>query len=258
MTGTSSTIDKARALLTIAATLGTIAFNWLAAAGRVGGVSPAEISAKYPTVITPAGYAFSIWSLIYIGLLAFSVYQILPRNLEKFRPVRSLYIFSAALNCAWIFFWHSDQIAICLAIIAALFVVLLLICFKLRAPDFGAGGVLAKGVFGIYLGWVSTAMLVNLAVLLRAANVDLGNNESIFGAAMALIAAGFGIFASVGLRNQFVPVAIAWGLTAIAVKQSGKTIVVAACAVGVVACLIAALSFVVRLPSSAEKSGDRI
>ena len=54
--------------------------------------------------------------------------------------------------------------------------------------------------------------------------------------------------------NYFYPLAIAWALTAIAVKQSGKTLIVAAAAIGVIACLIAAVSFVMNMPSSADKS----
>jgi hypothetical protein len=56
------------------------------------------------------------------------------------------------------------------------------------------------------------------------------------------------------LANYFYPLAIAWALTAIAVKQSGKTLIVAAAAVGVIACLIAALSFVMNMPSSEKRA----
>src|SRR5580765_5775754 len=95
------TEDRIRAVLVIVATTATLVFNALAATGYVNGITPAAISAKYPTVLTPAGYAFSIWSLIYLGLLAFSIYQILPANLARYRAVRPLYVFSCVLNCSW-------------------------------------------------------------------------------------------------------------------------------------------------------------
>jgi translocator protein len=243
-------IGRIRALLVLAATLGVVAFNWMAATGRVNGVTPAEISARYPTVLTPADYAFSIWSLIYLGLIVFSVYQLLPRNIERFAPVRSLYIFNAALNCAWIFFWHSDQIAICLAIIVALLVVLTVINFKLRQTGSALESLLTKAPFGLYLGWVAVAALVNFAVFLVYANIDLGDGSFVFGAAAILVAAAFAVFFRIKLTNYFIPAAVAWGLTAIAVKQSGKTLIVAAAAVGVIACLIASFSFVLDLKSS--------
>jgi hypothetical protein len=247
MNTTASSADRLRAALVLVATLGTIAFNALASAGRVNGVTPAEISDKYPTVITPAGYAFAIWSLIYAGLLVFSILQMLPRRLERYRSIRSAYILSCALNCAWIFFWHSDQIAVCLAIIAFLLGTLIFIVAKVRVLDSAADNWLVKGPFGLYLGWVCAATLVNFAVMLRAAEVDLGSSEIVLGTILVLIAAAFGVLIRVKLINYFAPLAVAWALTAIAVKQSGKSLIVSAAAVGVIACLIAALSFVLKL-----------
>jgi hypothetical protein len=52
------------------------------------------------------------------------------------------------------------------------------------------------------------------------------------------------------LTNYLYPFAIAWALTAIAVKQSGQTLIVATAAVGVIACLIAACTFVLNLNST--------
>ena len=78
-----------RSFLVLAATIGVIAFNWLAATGRLGGSDTAAISEKYQTLVTPAGYAFSIWTLIYLGLVSFSVFQMLPANVSRFRPVRT-------------------------------------------------------------------------------------------------------------------------------------------------------------------------
>ncbi len=120
MTDTGNSSDRLRAILVLFATFGTVVFNGLAAMGKVNGVSPDVISAKYPSVLTPAGYAFTIWSLIYLGMLAFSVYQVLSAKLAEFRSVRTIYILSCLLNCGWIYFWHQDAIGVCLAMIIAL------------------------------------------------------------------------------------------------------------------------------------------
>ncbi|RMG05143.1 MAG: tryptophan-rich sensory protein, partial [Acidobacteria bacterium] len=69
-------------IVVIVATIFTLIFNWLAASGVIG--SPTgEISSKYPTKITPAKYAFSIWALIYAGLISFSIYQAIIKNSPK-------------------------------------------------------------------------------------------------------------------------------------------------------------------------------
>src|SRR5262245_59704553 len=169
LTGT----DRMRSILVLVATLGVIAFNWMAATGRLNGVSSGDISAKYPTLVTPADYTFSIWTLIYVGLLAFSFLQLLPANVVRFRPVRSTYVFSCALNCAWLYFWHSEAVAICFGLLIALCMALFFINYLLREPVTFADVWLAKAPFGLYFGWSTVAALVNLAVVLKALKVNM-------------------------------------------------------------------------------------
>jgi hypothetical protein len=254
MVDNRSGVERLRSYLVLLATLGTIAFNWLAAVGRINGVTPEMVSNAYPTPITPAGYAFAIWSLIYLGLIAFSIYQLLPSNIDRFRNIRSLYILSCALNCGWIYFWHNDQIVICLAIIAALALTLFFINRQLGPLDSPSDIWIVKGTFGIYFGWVTAATLVNFAVMLAYLRVNLSpTSNSVMAAGLILLAAALGVATRAAYRNFFYPLAIAWALTAIAVKQSGHTIVVTAAAVGVIACLIASLSFVLTLNSSTSE-----
>ena len=251
MTEPGSGAERFRSYLVPLATLGTIAFNWLAAMGRVHGVTPSDISDKYPTPVTPAGYAFSIWTLIYVGVIAFSVYQLLPANIVRFRRIRSLYILTCALNCGWIYMWHSDQIAICLLLIALLSACLFLINRDLRETN-GLGEYwLAKAPFSIYFGWVTTATLVNFAVLL--VHWDLAISSAAWtwvGIGLILLAAALGVIIRIRLINYLYPLAVAWALAAIGVEQSGQTLVVIAAAIGLIVCLVATLSFVVGLPST--------
>jgi len=250
MTESAASSDRYRAILVLAATVATIGFNILSALGQINDVTPADISNKYLTPITPAGYAFSIWSLIYVGLIAFSIYQLLPNNRTKYRNLRDLYISSCLLNCSWIYAWHHDQIAVCFLLILLLAAVLFLINSRLRAADTQRGYWLVKAPFAVYFGWVTAAALVNFAVLLAYLKTGL-SGEAWNGVALGLIvtAAVLGLLVRFTLSNYLYPLAIAWALTAVAVKQSGNTAIVVACAVAVVACLIATLSFVVNLPS---------
>ncbi len=252
MTETVPTMDRIRAVFVLAATLGTVALNWLATRGFVGYATRSDVSGKYLTVITPANYAFTIWTLIYAGLIAFSIVQLLPGRIDPFRPVRSLYVLSAALNCAWIFFWNQEQIAICFVILAALVIVLFLI--NSRLPDSGTPGerFLVGGTFGLYLGWAAAMTLLNFAVLVVYAKIGR-DAENVIGIGLVLVAAGFGVLARARWTNYFAPLAIAWMLTAIAVKQSANTLLVVATAIGVVACLIASASFVMNLKSSRDE-----
>lgn len=251
MTDQTHGTERLRAILVVIATIGTIGFNWLAAAGYVGGVTPAEISEKYQTLITPAGYAFAIWSLIYLGLIVFSIYQMLPGNLAKFAGIRTIYIVSAALNCVWIYFWHNDQIAACLGIITLLLLSLFLINQRLNGVSDLAGYWAARAPFSIYFGWVTAATLVNFAISLKYFNVELSDTAwTWIAVGLISLAAAMGVLVRFKMTNYVYPLAIAWALTAIGVKQSGQTLVVVAAALGTITCLIATLSFVVNLPST--------
>ncbi len=251
MEKTKSSADSIRAVLVLIATIGTIVFNGLAATGYVNGVTPQIISAKYPTVLTPAGYAFSIWSLIYLGMIAFSIYQILPSKLARFRSVRTLYIVSCLFNCAWIFFWHREALGICLALITGLLVSLVLIMWQFRALAPTREALFTKAPFGLYAGWVTAATLVNLAIFLSASGVSMSPPAwNIFAILCLTLATAAAAAVRFKLRHFLYPLAVAWAATAIAVKQSGNTTITVAGAVCVIVCLVLAVSFVMDQKSS--------
>ena len=70
--------DLLRQIAVLLVTIATIAINTLAVTLPLNGKSTGEISDGFPVLFTPAGYVFSIWSLIYVGLIAYSIYQLLP------------------------------------------------------------------------------------------------------------------------------------------------------------------------------------
>ncbi len=251
MTNNVNSGDRIRSILVLVATAATIAFNALAATGFVNGVTPEVISDKYPTVLTPAGYAFTIWSVIYLGIIAFSVYQLLPSQLGRFRPVRSLYIISCVLNCAWIYFWHRDQIGLCLVLIAALLCSLIFIIAAFKRPGQESGPLFTRAAFGVYGGWVTAATLVNFAIALKYFGIAFSPLMwNVVGAFALLLAAGLAILVRLRFSNYLYSLAIAWAATAIAVKQSGNTGIVVAASVCVIVCLVMAVSFVMDMKSS--------
>lgn len=245
-----SSRDKLRIILVPIATIGTIAFNYLAAIGRINNVTPDQISAAYPTLLTPAGYTFTIWSLIYLGLIAFSIYQIRPQTHSAIRAIRPLYVLSCALNVGWIYSWHHNQIFLCLILILLLAVTLFLIGSFISSPGNAKDYWFVKAPFGLYFGWVTAATLINFMVWLKSSGHSPAPQWET-ALALGLIAAAtiLGIFFRILLRDYIFPVSIAWALTGIAIEQTGNTAIIAASAAGVIASLIAALSFVLAVPN---------
>ncbi|CAN5350169.1 tryptophan-rich sensory protein [soil metagenome] len=239
--------DRLKQILVIIATVGTIAVNWMAAVGKIGGVTPKEVSDKYFTFVTPAGYAFAIWSLIYAGLIAFSIYQALTSKAERFRNIRSIYILSCVANCAWIYFWHFEMITVCLAVIIGLWLTLAYINLSVRKIESVAETWLVATPFALYFGWVTVATILNFTIALKYLGIETSETVStILACSFITIATLLGIIFRQILSNSAYPLAVAWALTAIGVAQSGKTVIVIFTAFGTIACLLSALSFVLK------------
>jgi lysylphosphatidylglycerol synthetase-like protein (DUF2156 family) len=224
----------------------------MAATGQIGKAPTGTISDIYPTKLTPANYAFSIWGLIYSGLIAFSLYQLLPSQLDKFNRVRLLYVLSCLLNVLWLYVWGWENITISVAVIALLLASLALINIELIQTETALDYWLVKFPFGIYFGWVTAATVVNTTIALKSIGFEISPSvDSLIASALILITAALAIFVCWKLRNYFYPLPIAWAITAIAIKQSGsETAVVVSSAFAVIGCLLASMSFVLRNQTS--------
>lgn len=229
-------------LLVIVATIGVIVINYLAGRGYINSRTPEYISDLYPTAITPAGYAFAIWSLIYLGLIAFSIYQALPKNSDRFIKVRSLYIQNCVANCLWIYLWHYEQILGSLAVIFLLLGTLILINSALKDYDSTADFWLVRTPFNLYFGWVTVATILNFTIALLSLGVTAAPGiTTILACLLLIVATAFGVIMTKVFANAAYPLAVAWALTAIAIKQSGQTAIVTVAAFGVIALLFSAM-----------------
>ena len=164
----------------------TIFVNGLANGLPLGGQTTGEISDKYPSLFTPAGYVFSIWGLIYLGLIVFVIWQALPRQRsdEKLRSVRVPFLVSCACNAAWIFAWHFDFLVLSLALMAGILGSLILIYRRLEigqkpAPAPAPGRWAMHLTFSIYLAWISVASIANVSAL----QISRGWDDLLFSAA---------------------------------------------------------------------------
>ena len=227
-----------------------ILINYFAGIGYINNITPEVISEKYPTFITPAGYAFAIWGLIYLSLIAFSIYQALPSQTDnpRFKNIRTLYIANCAANCFWIYLWHYDSILAALAVMFVLLGTLVLINVNLRKSESMAEIWLARIPFSLYFGWVTVATILNVSIALVFLGVNISEaNSIILSSILIVVATVLGILIRFKLAIFAYPLAIAWALTAIAVKQSGKTAIVVCAAFGVIALLVSALTAFLNL-----------
>ncbi|MDO5627279.1 MAG: tryptophan-rich sensory protein [Mobilicoccus sp.] len=170
------------------------------------------------TLLAPDGPAFSIWSVIYAGLLAYTIWQWLPAQTTapRHRAIGWWVVASMVLNAGWLFVIQTDALWLSVVVIVALLVAVIRIVMLLeRHPRDGLGEtIVTDGTFGLYLGWTCVAVCPNVAGTLGSAGVRLeGAVEE--GAAVAVIAAVTAIGVALAFRfgaRWAVAIAIAWGL----------------------------------------------
>ena len=121
--------DKVRQWAVILGVVATIAINALANALPLNGQTTGEISDRFQVFFVPAGYVFSIWGLIYLGLVAFGVYQALRAQGDnpRLRSIGWLFVGSCVANIAWIFFWHYELFPLTLVAMLTLLALLIVI-----------------------------------------------------------------------------------------------------------------------------------
>jgi hypothetical protein len=243
--------DKAMQILVIGSTVLMMVFNWLAATGILGGISTGAVSDKYEVVITPPGFAFAVWSAIYIGMIAFTIFQALPSKGQTFRAIRPVYIFSCAMNALWLYLWALEMMVFCQIVITALLVSLAHINIKLQGSGTSGDYWFVKAPFGLYFGWVTAATILNASIMLKSLGVDFGEAANInAGAALLIIAGVIAVTVRFKMRNYFYPIGIGWAMLTIALGHSGVKPVVFAAVAAFVACLIAAFSFIMDMQDS--------
>jgi benzodiazapine receptor len=165
-------------LLNIVLFIVTVAVNSLAGGSTlINGKTTGAVSDSNPTMITPAGFTFAIWSIIYILLAAFVVYQALPKNRDKpfHEQISFLFILASVLNISWIFLWQYGLFPYSVIFIFGLLMSLAAIYLRLGVgkTDVSLGErICVQLPFSVYLGWITVASIANVAVALAAANWD--------------------------------------------------------------------------------------
>jgi len=232
-----------RQIIILIAVIVTIMVNGLANALPLNNQSTGEISDRFRVFFVPAGYVFSIWGLIYIGLILYAIFQAMKSQRENPRLVSTGYLFvlSCLANISWLFLWHYEQFVPTLVAMFALLGFLISIYLRL-----GIGEVkVSKGEkwfvhvpFSVYLGWITVATIANVTSTLDFVKWNgWGIDPAMWAVIMLVISAIVALVVYLTRKDIAYVLVIVWALLGIAVKQS-NTVLVAATA-NVLAVLLA-------------------
>src|SRR5690554_4983726 len=160
-------------LLNTVTLLGALYLNYFFASGVGGGETVGEISDQYPTLVTPAGYVFSIWGLIYLLLIGFVVYQWVEYtkkgNGESLEKSGLWFSLTNLFNGLWIVVWTNEYLGLSVLVIGLLLFCLIQLVIRLRLEIWDAPIRLILFVWWpicIYMGWIVLASLVNISVFI--------------------------------------------------------------------------------------------
>jgi len=236
--------------------IATVAINALAGSTTLlNGKTSGEISDLYPTLITPAGFTFSIWGIIYTLLLVFIVYQILPQNREQsfLRQINFLFALSGILNIFWLFLWHYEFITFSVILMFGLMATLIAIYLRLnigRASVPLREKICVHIPFSVYLGWITVASIANVAVALTVAGWDGGGIQPVTWAVLVIVVALLITLIAIATRKDVAyGLVIIWTLAGIISKQveNQSVVLTGEAGIGIILTAIVLMAVVSRL-----------
>ena len=237
------------AILNLIVVIAVIAWNYLANTGKINDKTVGGVSDDLENLFTPAGYAFAIWGIIFLGLLVNGIYQVkiaYGSDEEKQKNVLTgpWLIMANIGNGAWIWFWLNEYSGISVIIMIVILLSLIKVALDLRLENYEAPrDVIIFGWWSntIYLGWISVALIANIAAYLSKIGWADTVNEVSWTIVMIIVATLVNLFV-LYTRNmrEFCLVGI-WAIIAISARSTDDSIYTTAI---VCAALLAVLTLI--------------
>ncbi len=231
----------------------TIVVNAIVEIIPVNGVTSKEVSDFYPSLFTPPGYVFSIWSVIYTLLIVFMIYQVLPSQREAtyLKPTALFFVLGGLINTSWLILFHYSYgqpiIYVFTPILIGLFLILMLYTYV----KLGIGSVnvpikqkIAVHLpISVYIGWVSLAVIANIASVINVIIPGIpSTSQEIWTALVILVALVITMLMLVIRRDAAYGLVVVWATTGIATAQSAIPVIYFT-ALGSALIIIAAILF---------------
>ena len=201
--------------------------NGVSNTGWINDTNMKMVSDQFQNLFTPAGYAFSIWGLIYLGLALFLGYVITKRvqNKPSFVDDNTLKLFTLinVVNTVWIVLWLHYEPGYSLLLMLALLglLIAILIRQKMCLEDSKLSSfIFLQWPFSLYLGWIIAATIANAAAFLT----DLGWTGGSFGETtwtivVIIVAVGIYMFMIIKRNTRLLGLVGVWALVAVASRN---------------------------------------
>ena len=190
-----------------------------------------QVSDRYPSLFTPAGFTFSIWGLIYLALVSLCVYHLIcaykksqshPANLDL-SGIGWRFVVNNIATTLWLIAWTNEMMIASAILIIVQLITLIQMHRRLFIHD--ATRELPSKVFtqfplSIYFGWITIATIANIATVLTARSWDgWGVSDINWTMTMVAIAVLLTIWVMNRRRNVVYGLVIIWGIFGILSKR---------------------------------------
>ena len=243
--------DTLRQIANIVSVILALTVNILAAALPLNGQNTGAISDRFKVYFVPAGYVFSIWGIIYVGWIAFAIFQALPSQKDNPRLQRLGYwlALSGVFNAAWLFCWHYNVFGLSVLVMLALLGTLIVAYLRLEIGERRVGAAERWCVdipVSVYLGWISVATIANISDWLYLVQWDgFGIPPAAWAVIMLVVACALGALMVLRRGDAAYVLVLAWAFVGIALKQAATPLVAyAAWAAALVAAALALAALV--------------
>jgi len=223
--------DSLRQLANALSVALALTVNILASALPLNGQNTGEISDRFQVYFVPAGYVFAIWGIIYIGWIAFAIYQYLPAQKEspRLRNLGYLFALSGVFNAAWLFCWHYNLFGLSVLVMLTLLGLLVASYLRLnvaKTPVTTAEKWCVDIPFSVYLGWISVATIANITDWLYSVNwTGFGITPQSWAVIMLIVASLLGLLVTLSRRDSGFAFVLVWSFAGIAQKQADTALV---------------------------------
>lgn len=205
-------------------------WNYYSNTGNIGGKTVGELSAEYDNYFTPAGYAFSIWGIIYLALTLQAIFFLRrafsqTKDSDFLSQIGPYLILTNLLNAAWLWFWLMEHTGISVIVMLAILSSLVVLILNLNMNKWKAPSKIRWFVqipISIYAGWITVATVANISAYLTKYNWSAGPIDEITWAIiMMAVAALVNIFILFNRSLIAYPLVGIWALFAISVRHAG-------------------------------------
>lgn len=229
--------DSLRQAANLLSVVLAITVNVVAVVLPLNGQNTGAISDRFKVYFVPAGYVFSIWGIIYIGWIAFAVYQALPTQKEspRLRSLGYLFALSGVFNAAWLFCWHYNRFGLSVLVMLTLLGLLIASYLRLNVGR-TAGSAVAQWCidvpFGLYLGWISVATIANVSDWLYFVHWNgFGIDPQAWAVILLVVAGVIGGLMALTRHDAAYLFVLVWAFIGIAFKQAAAPLVAGSAAV---------------------------